>query len=281
MASILITGGTGTIGQALVRSALTKYERVCVYSRDEFKQAVMAEQIEDMEKKVRWFIGDVRDQERLRRALEGVDDVIHAAALKRVEVGEYNPSEFVKTNVLGTLNLIEAAHDAKVKRVVGLSTDKALDPQNTYGATKLLFEKLLVAANNTRGDYGPMFSVTRFGNVIGSRGSVLDIWKRMIASGASSLPVTDRNCTRYWLSKRDACVIVWQALHIMPVEPLIPRLPAFLVTDLAESLQMPWHEVGLRPGESLHEKMGRNDSSETAERLTVQQLADLCHSLDS
>ena len=264
--SLLITGGTGTIGSALSRDALTRgFERVCIFSRDEYKQAMLRSQMPD--DRLRWFLGDIRDRERLRRALEGVDCVIHAAALKRVEAGEFNPGEFVKTNVLGTLNLIEAAHDAGVKRVVGLSTDKALNPQNAYGATKLLMEKLLLAANNARVATGPAFAVTRFGNVAASRGSVIEMWN----SGIGVL--TDPACTRYWLTEAQALSIVWAALEMMPVEPLIPTLRAYRLGDLAEAMNIAHlRTVGLRAGESLHEQMRDGETSETAPRMTVDEL---------
>ena len=272
MTSLLITGGSGSVGKAVAKDALRiGFDRVCIYSRDELKQAQMAQEIRDH--RIRFFLGDVRDRERLCRALEGVDCVVHAAALKRVEAGEYNPAEFVKTNVVGTMNLIEAAHDAGVKRVVGLSTDKALSPQNAYGATKLMMERLLLAANNQSGRNGPAFAVTRFGNVAGSRGSVIDTWRSLMAAGQTSLPVTDQRCTRYWLSPDSAVRIIWDAMNMMPVEPLVPTVPAFLVTDLAEAMQMPWHEIGLRPGESLHEQMSIADSSDVARRMTITELA--------
>jgi len=274
MTSLLVTGGAGSIGKLVVKDALRRgFGRVCVFSRCEYSQAAL--QAELCDSRLRFFLGDVRDRERLRRALEGIDVVVHAAALKRVEAGEYNPGEFAKTNVMGTVNLVEAAHDAGVSRVVGLSTDKALNPQNAYGASKLMMERILLAANNQSGKNGPAFSVTRFGNVAGSRGSVIEIWREAMKRGATSLPVTDRRCTRYWLSAESAVSIVWDAVNMMPLEPLVPNnVPGFLVTDLAEALQMPWHEVGLRAGESLHEHMTQNDSSETARRMTVAELAE-------
>lgn len=272
MNSILITGGTGSIGSALARDALTRgFERVCIFSRDEYKQAMMREKMPDA--RLRWFLGDIRDRERLTRALEGVDCVIHAAALKRVEAGEFNPGEFVKTNVIGTLNLIEAAHDAGVQRVVGLSTDKALNPQNAYGATKLLMEKILLAANNARGASGPMFAVTRFGNVAGSRGSVVEMWRSQIGN------LTDPRCTRYWLTETEALKIVWKALDTMPVEPMIPTLRAYLLLDLAEAMKLQFLVTGLRPGESLHEQMRDGESSETAQRMSVEELRQALTSL--
>lgn len=269
--SLLVTGGSGTIGAAVARDALNRgFERVCIFSRDEFKQARLAAEINDI--RMRYFLGDIRDRDRLTRALEGVDYVVHAAALKRVEAGEYNPGEFTKTNIMGTINLIEAAHDAGVRRVVGISTDKALNPTNAYGASKLMMERLLLAANNQSGLHGPSFSVARFGNVAGSRGSVIETWRELIKAGVTSLPVTDKRCTRYWLSRDSVVRIVWDAMNMMPVAPLIPSVPAFLVSDLAEAMDMPWHECGLRPGESLHEQMSVLDSSETARRMTIGEL---------
>ena len=273
MRSLLITGGTGTIGAALARDALARgFERVCVFSRDEYKQALLRAQMPDA--RLRWFLGDVRDRDRLRRALEGVDTVIHAAALKRVEAGEFNPGEFVKTNVLGTLNLIEAAHDAGVARVVGLSTDKALNPQNAYGATKLLMERLMLAANNARGDHGPMFAVTRFGNIAGSRGSVIDLWRRQTV-----IEITDPRCTRYWLTEADALNIVWAAVQMMPSEPLVPIARAYCLGDLAEAIGGDFIVTGLRAGEALHEQMREGESSATAERMSVAELREALRGL--
>lgn len=273
MASILVTGGTGTIGAAVVRDALRRgHERVCVFSRDEYKQAIMRAAMPDP--RLRWFLGDVRDRHRLRRALEGVELVIHAAALKRVEAGEFNPGEFVKTNVMGTLNLIEAAHDAGVRHVVGLSTDKALNPQSAYGASKLLMEKVMLAANNARGDHGPMFACTRFGNIIGSRGSVVDLWR-----GLDPVPMTDPRCTRYWLTERDALEIIWAAAMMMPTETLIPIARAFNLADLAQAMDKSVELVGLRAGEQLHEQMREGESSETAPRMSVAELREALHDI--
>lgn len=271
MTSLLITGGTGTIGRAVAADALKRgFDRVCVFSRDEYKQAQLAAELNDG--RMRYFLGDIRDRPRITRALEGIDYIVHAAALKRVEAGEYNPGEFAKTNVMGALNLIEAAHDAGVRRVVGISTDKALNPTNAYGASKLMMERILLAANNQGGAHGPAFAVARFGNVAGSRGSVIQTWRYLIESGAESLPVTDARCTRYWLSQANAISIVWDAMNMMPIEPLVPSVPAFLITDLAKALRMPWHEVGLRLGENLHEQMSVTDSSDIARRMTVPEL---------
>lgn len=273
MSSLLITGGTGTLGQALAKDALKRgFERICIFSRDEFKQAMMRQQMTDS--RLRWFLGDVRDRERLRRALEGVEMVVHAAALKRVEAGEYDPLEFVKTNVIGTANLIEAAHDAGVKRVVAVSTDKAVNPQHAYGASKLLMEKMTLAANNMRGLSGPNYSVVRLGNIAGSRGSVIDLWR-----GKSIVPLTDKRCTRYWFAPLDCVNTVWDALRIMPISVLIPHAPAYSVWDLAFAMGVRFEEVGLRPGEQLHESMTGEDSSEIADRLTVKDLRERLNEL--
>lgn len=267
MPSLLITGGTGTVGKALVKRALEDFSRICIFSRDEHKQAEMRQELDD--DRLRWFVGDVRDQHRLRRALEGVQCVVHAAALKRVEVGEYDAGEMVKTNVWGTINLIEAAHDAGVKKVVALSTDKACQPVSAYGASKLLMEKIILAANNSRGKKGPIFAVTRFGNFAGSRGSVIPTWKSM----SGKVPITDRNCTRYWMTSDEAVEMVLDTLKTMKGGELItPRLPAFKLEDLAKAMELETYDVGLRPGERLHEVMNEYDSSDRAPLLTVEDL---------
>lgn len=221
----------------------------------------------------RWFVGDIRDRDRLRRALEGVDTVIHAAALKRVEVGEYDAPEMVKTNINGAMNLIEAAHDAAVQRVVALSTDKACNPCSAYGASKLMMEKLILAANKSRGEYGPRFAVTRFGNFAGSRGSVIPTWKALLLGGSRVLPVTDSACTRYWMTSEQAVDLVMKTAKTMVGGELVtPDLPAFTVTDLAEAMGGEIEIVGLRPGERLHELMEEGKSSETAPRLSIPEL---------
>lgn len=269
--SILITGGTGSFGQAFVKRCLREnIQRICVFSRDEHKQALMRSELKDG--RLRWFIGDVRDTKRLVRAFEGVDTIIHAAALKRVEVGEWDAEEMVKTNVMGTLNVIEAATRANVLRVVALSTDKACQPVSAYGASKLLMEKVILAANNARGEYGPRFAVTRFGNFAGSRGSVIPMWKERIDLG-KSVPVTDGNCTRYWMTSDQAVDLVMNTAKTMNGgEFVTPDLPAFTVSDLAKAMEVETYTIGLRPGERLHEMMLEGVSSEHARRMTVEEL---------
>ena len=285
MTSILITGGTGYFGRAFIERLLQQStcERICVYSRDEYKQAQLAIELNDP--RLRWFIGDVRDRERLTRAMTGVGVVIHAAALKRVEVGEYNPMEMVKTNVLGTMNVIEAAFDAPMhaelvpRRVVYLSTDKAMHPVNAYGASKLMGEKMMLAANNMRqktGPYtGPMFAVTRYGNVAGSTGSVIPFWRALKADGTTTAPVTDPRCTRFWMTKAQAVDVVMHTIETMDGNPsgvVVPILPAYELGDLAEAMGMKVETLGLRPGEKLHEAMDIEATSDRARRMTVEEI---------
>lgn len=275
MTSILVTGGTGSFGQAFVRHALERgAERVCVFSRGELRQVEMREAITD--RRVRWFIGDVRDRDRLRRAMEGCKIVVHAAALKRIEIGEYNPSEMVRTNVGGALNVIEAAQDAGVQRVVALSSDKACEPVNAYGASKLLAEKLFLASNNTTGTIGPVFVVTRYGNVAGSNGSVIPTWRRMVAAGDVPVPVTDPQCTRFWMTMREAVELVWEAatsVYAMTDRVIVPSLPAYRLADLIEAMGITFTSAsGLREGEKLHESMWSGKSSEHARRMSVDEL---------
>lgn len=272
MRSILITGGTGSFGQAFVKRCLAeRIQRICILSRDEHKQAVMREELKD--ERLRWFVGDVRDRDRLRRAFEGVDTVIHAAALKRVEVGEYDALEMKKTNIDGAENVIEAATDAGVQRVVALSTDKACQPVSGYGASKLMMEKMILAANNARGEYGPRFAVTRFGNFAGSRGSVIPMWRGLLREGFKTLPVTDGTCTRYWMTADEAVELVMNTAKTMKGGELVtPDLPAFTVSDLAQAMGGEVEIVGLRPGERIHEMMNDGESSEQAQRLSVGEL---------
>lgn len=270
--SLLITGGTGTFGQALVRRLLmgAEWDRIVVYSRDEFKQYRMRAQVQDPELRVRYFLGDVRDRNRLRAALRGVHTVVHAAALKQVPLLEYNPDEAVKTNVLGALNLIEGAIDMGVHKVVGLSTDKACAPVNLYGATKLTAEKLFAAANvlSPRAAGGPTFSVVRYGNVTGSRGSVVPVWRQAVEAGVA-IRITDPDMTRFWMSTEQAVDFVLRCLSVATGgEVFVPELPAYRVADLAEAVA-PGHKqdvIGVRPGEKLHESLVSADEAPTCWR---------------
>lgn len=273
---MLITGGTGSFGQAMTKKLLENgHQRICIYSRDEFKQAQMREAFGNDER-LRFFIGDVRDRDRLRRAMEDVEVVVHAAALKRIETCFYNPGEMVKTNVLGSMNIIEAAHDAGVKKVVALSTDKAFEPVSAYGQSKALAESLFLAANYARGRCGPKFAVTRYGNVAGSKGSVIPKWLGMRNQGATSVPVTDPECTRFWMTLGDSVEMVIGLINTMQGGELrVPTLPAYRLADLAEALMLDMDVTGLPPFEKLHESMAEGKSSDKAERLSVQDLKKL------
>ncbi|MDR7866319.1 MAG: UDP-N-acetylglucosamine 4,6-dehydratase (inverting) [Sporomusaceae bacterium] len=267
--SILITGGTGSFGRHCVRSILANYfpKRLIVFSRDELKQFEM--QQEYNAKPMRYFIGDVRDVERLKQAMSGVDFVIHAAALKQVPAAEYNPMECIKTNINGAENVIKAAIDSGVGKVVALSTDKAATPINLYGATKLVSDKLFVAANNIAGGNNTRFAVVRYGNVIGSRGSVIPFFKALMSRGEKSLPITDPRMTRFWITLDQGVAFVLKAFARMQGgEIFVPKIPSMLITDLAEGIApgMPTQIVGIRPGEKLHETMCPADDS----HLTVE-----------
>jgi len=259
-ASILLTGGTGSFGRRFVETILGQSDvrRLVVYSRDELKQSEMAQTnlARANEHRLRFFIGDVRDAGRLRRAMEGIDTVIHAAALKQVPAGEYNPQEFVKTNIMGAQNVIDASLDAGVKRVVALSTDKAAAPINLYGATKLVSDKLFVSANNIKGPRDLRFSVVRYGNVMGSRGSVVPFFLDRATSGV--LPITDPAMTRFNISLDEGVdLVLWALEHVRGGEILVPKIPSFRITDLAEAVAPSARRdiVGIRPGEKLHEEM--------------------------
>jgi len=263
-ASVLITGGTGSLGQALIEHFLseTKVRRVAIYSRDELKQSELKLHFNN-DNRLRWFLGDVRDLARLKRALHGVDFVIHAAALKQVDTGEYNPIEFVKTNVLGSQNVIEAAIDTGVKKVVALSTDKASSPINLYGATKLTADKLFVAANNYSIAYGTAFCVVRYGNVMGSRGSVIPYFQELARTN-QPLPLTDVRMTRFWISLQQAVEFIMESFTLMSGGELyVPRIPSMKLLDLARVIHpnCEINEIGLRPGEKLHEEMISSDDS--------------------
>lgn len=257
---ILVTGGTGSFGKAFTRYALEHYEpkKIIIYSRDEFKQFLMQNEFREYKDKLRFFIGDVRDRERLKRALEGVDYVIHAAALKQVPACEYNPAEAIKTNIHGAQNVIDAALDAGVKKVVALSTDKAVNPVNLYGGTKLVSDKLFIAANAYAGSKDICFSIVRYGNVAGSRGSVIPFFYNIIQNGGTELPITDYRMTRFWISLRQGVELVIKALEeAKGGETFISKIPSFKITDLAEAM-LPGcatREVGIREGEKLHEIM--------------------------
>lgn len=258
--SILITGGTGSFGGAFVKTLLERYpdiQRLVVYSRDELKQFEMAQVFSDQQYKgLRYFIGDIRDEARLRRALEGIDIVVHAAALKQVPAAEYNPFECIKTNVLGAQNLIEACLDSSVSRVVALSTDKAAAPINLYGATKLCSDKLFVAANNIRGSRDIRFSVVRYGNVMGSRGSVMPFFLSKRKSGV--LPITDPQMTRFNISLQEGVdMVLWAIQNAHGGEVFVPKIPSYRILDVATAVdpQCEQRVVGVRPGEKVHEEM--------------------------
>lgn len=256
--SILVTGGTGSFGQAFVKYALNKLDprRIIIYSRDEVKQLQMRKELGE-DPRLRFFIGDVREPTRLQRALQGVDSVIHCAALKQVDTAEYNPIEYIKTNVFGAENLINASIDAGVRQVLALSTDKASSPINLYGASKLCADKLFVAANHYSGGDGTRFSVVRYGNVAESRGSVIPLFQELASSGV--LPVTDRRMTRFWITLDDAVQFVIDSAEHMRHggELFVPRIPSTKITDLAEAVAPGCRieEIGIRPGEKLHEEM--------------------------
>ena len=267
-ASILITGGTGSFGQKFVPMTLSKYnpKRLVIYSRDEMKQWEMAK-LFGADRRVRFFIGDVRDRDRLHRALDSVDFVVHAAATKIVPTAEYNPFECVKTNIMGAMNVIDACIDCGVKRSVALSTDKASSPINLYGATKLASDKLFVAGNSYAGSHNTRFAVVRYGNVMGSRGSVIPYFMSLRSKGV--LPITDARMTRFMISLEQGVELVWQAFHDMEGgEIYVKRIPSIRVVDLARVIAPEArHEiVGIRPGEKLHEQMiGEEDSHMTYE----------------
>lgn len=262
--SILITGGTGSFGQQYVDTLLRRYKpkRLVILSRDELKQYEMQQNFNDPI--MRYFLGDVRDADRLKQAMRGIDYVIHAAAIKHVPAAEYNPMECIKTNIHGAQNVIEAALENNVEKVIALSTDKAAIPINLYGATKLASDKLFVAANNIAGSRQTRFAVVRYGNVVGSRGSVVPFFKKLIKEGESYLPITDPRMTRFWITLEQGVNFVlknFQRMH--GGEIFVPKIPSMRLTDLAESLQpgIETHIIGIRPGEKLHETMCPADDS--------------------
>ena len=262
--SVLITGGTGSFGRRCVRTLLARYKprRIVVYSRDELKQFEMQQEFGARE--MRYFIGDVRDLPRLRQAMRGIDYVVHAAALKQVPAAEYNPMECIKTNVHGAENVITAAIENEVERVIALSTDKAANPINLYGATKLASDKLFVAANNMAGGRRTTLSVVRYGNVVGSRGSVVPFFAKLIADGAASLPITDERMTRFWIALQQGVDFVLDCFARMHGgEIFVPKIPSIRIVDLAKAMapRLATHVIGIRPGEKLHEIMCPADDS--------------------
>ena len=276
MKSVLITGGTGSFGKAFARRLLDQKlcDRVCIYSRGEHAQAQLREDMGN-DTRLRWFIGDVRDRDRLKRAMTGVDVVVHAAALKRIEVGHSNPVEMVKTNVDGTINVIEAAQDAGVKRALLLSSDKAFQPCSAYGISKAMAECLFLAANNTVAADGPRFAATRYGNVWNSNGSVVPKWLDMIRRGATSVPVSDPECTRFYMTLDEAVDLVLDTLVTMRGGELaIPDLPAYRLGDLVEAMGVSADVRGLPSFEKLHEGMGDGNTSDLARRMSVAELTE-------
>jgi UDP-N-acetylglucosamine 4,6-dehydratase len=262
--SILITGGTGSFGKAFVKAILYQYnpKKIIIYSRDELKQYELAQEFK--KSCMRFFIGDVRDKDRLKRAMCDVDVVIHAAALKHVPIAEYNPMECINTNILGAQNVIDAAIECKVSRIIALSTDKAANPINLYGASKLASDKLFVAANNIVGMDDIRFSVVRYGNVVGSRGSVVPYFKKLIQEGAKELPITDVNMSRFWITIEDGVEFVLKNLQrMLGGEIFVPKIPSMMITDMAKAIapDLPHKVIGIRPGEKMHEVMCPQDDS--------------------
>ncbi len=273
-ANILVTGGTGSFGKSFVRRVLelAAPARLVVFSRDELKQFEMQHAPGfDGRRELRYFIGDVRDLSRLEMAMRDVDTVIHAAALKQVPTAEYNPFECIRTNVMGAENVVQAAIRNRVKRVIALSTDKAANPINLYGASKLASDKIFVAANHLSGSAGTRFSVVRYGNVIGSRGSIVPFFKRLIAERAESLPITDERMTRFWITLIEGVDFVLSSLQRMHGgEIFVPKIPSMKILELAKTLapQMPHHVSGIRPGEKLHEVMVTEDDARNTVELS-------------
>ncbi|MGF1631594.1 MAG: UDP-N-acetylglucosamine 4,6-dehydratase (inverting) [Kiloniellaceae bacterium] len=272
--SVLVTGGTGSFGKKFVRTVLERYKprRLIIFSRDELKQYEMGLNL-SLEKypSLRYFIGDVRDESRLTMALREVDMVVHAAALKQVPAAEYNPFECIQTNVIGAENVVRAALNCGVKRVIALSTDKAANPINLYGASKLASDKIFVAANNLSGSIGTRFSVVRYGNVLGSRGSVIPFFRRLIAEGSDHLPITDAEMTRFWITIQQGVDFVLSCLSLMKGgEIFVPKIPSMKITDLARQMapDLPQRVVGIRPGEKIHEVLITEDDARSTYELS-------------
>ncbi|WP_439816617.1 UDP-N-acetylglucosamine 4,6-dehydratase (inverting) [Zavarzinia sp. CC-PAN008] len=271
--SILVTGGTGSFGKAFARALVRHYQprRLIVFSRDEMKQFDMQTMPEFRNQScMRFFLGDVRDQQRLELAMRDVDYVIHAAALKQVPAAEYNPMEAVNTNIKGAENVVMAALHAGVQKVVALSTDKAANPINLYGATKLASDKIFIAANNLSGRNGARFAVVRYGNVVGSRGSVIPFFRQLIRNGATSLPITDARMTRFWITVEQGVDFVLSSLSMMKGgELFVPKIPSMKITDMAQAIapDLPTEMIGIRPGEKLHEIMISEDDARSTVEL--------------
>jgi len=264
--TILITGGTGSFGKQFTKRILAEYKptKIIIYSRDEYKQYMMRRQFAEYDSQLRYFIGDVRDKDRLKRALNGVDIIIHAAAMKHVPIAEYNPLEAIKTNIHGAENVIDAALDCGVEKVVALSTDKAVNPINLYGATKLVSDKLFVSANAYSGKSGTVFSVVRYGNVAGSRGSVIPFFKQLIDSGNRVIPITDFRMTRFLITLNQGVDLVFRALkEAKGGEIYVAKIPSVKITDLAKAMhkEVELKEIGIREGEKLHEVMITEEDS--------------------
>lgn len=277
--TVLVTGGTGSFGQHFVKTVLNQYKpkRLIIFSRDELKQYEMQQRFpQEYGSCMRYFIGDVRDRDRLDLAMSGVDYVVHAAALKQVPAAEYNPFECIRTNVLGAENVVYAALRRNVKKVIALSTDKAANPVNLYGASKLASDKIFVAANNLSGADGTKFAVVRYGNVVGSRGSVVPFFKKLAESGAGELPITDDRMTRFWITLTQGVNLVLSSIEMSKGgEIFVPKIPSTTITGLASLLgpQLPQKIIGIRPGEKLHETMIPADDShwtlELADRFVI------------
>jgi len=285
--NILITGGTGSFGKQFVKTILQNYtpNKIIIYSRDELKQYEMAQ--EYSHRCMRYFIGDIRDEKRLSKAMKDVDYVVHAAALKHVPIAEYNPMECIKTNIMGAQNVIDTALDNGVEKVIALSTDKAASPINLYGASKLASDKLFVAANNITGGKNIQFAVVRYGNVLGSRGSVVPFFKKLIAEGATELPITDADMTRFWITLQEGVDFVLKNFERMQGgEIFIPKIPSMKVSDMAKALapELPHKIVGIRPGEKLHECMcPQSDAHLTIEfedHFVIKPTIQFSHSVD-
>ncbi|MCL2655852.1 MAG: UDP-N-acetylglucosamine 4,6-dehydratase (inverting) [Betaproteobacteria bacterium] len=256
--SVLVTGGTGSFGRKFIATVLARYKprRLIVFSRDELKQYEMQQQFDAP--CMRYFLGDVRDTDRLIQAMHDVDLVVHAAALKQVPAAEYNPMECIKTNINGAQNVIDAAFANEVEKVIALSTDKAANPINLYGATKLASDKLFIAANNVAGKHRTRFAVVRYGNVVGSRGSVVPFFRKLLAEGAKELPITDPRMTRFWITLQQGVdFVISNFTRMRGGELFVPKIPSSRITDLAEAIApgLPWRQIGIRPGEKLHEVM--------------------------